>query len=393
MAAVFFRSLTLHLSWFIRSFWPGKHPAAPLSGYRICILLLGMPLFACLQCLHWLGFLADEIFFRAYRKVPVHAPIFITGIPRSGTTYVHRTLAADNAHFCTVSTWEALLAPTITERKILTGLRSIDRFCGSPLKRLVDHLIAQATGDLANIHAVTLNDVEEDYLWLLPAGGCFILSLAFPFSKWLSKMSTLQDLPDSKKKQLVDFYARCVQKHLYFHGTERRFLSKNAAFAGWIDPLQKRFPEACFLACVRHPTQALSSQLSSLRPARELFATDPDGSHIKKLITDVFTQNYTTLASLTETMPTTHLAIMDQSDLRTHDIVMLRLAGQRLASPLGELKSPSVPNKPTPIHQHSAADYGLKNKQIEVCLLPAYQAILRSDQRIQPETQDDGTED
>ncbi|CAI8365127.1 MAG: Uncharacterised protein [Opitutia bacterium UBA7350] len=393
MVAVFFRSLTLHLSWFIRSFWPGKHPAAPLSCYRVCILLLGMPLFACLQCMHWLGFLADEIFFRAYRKVSVNAPIFITGIPRSGTTYVHRTLAADRENFCAVSTWEALLAPSITERKILSGLRSIDRYCGRPLKRLIDHLITQATSDLADIHAVALNDVEEDYLWLLPIGGCFILSLAFPFSKWLSTMSTLQDLPDSTKKQLVDYYARCIQKHLYFHGTEHRFLSKNAAFAGWIDPLQKRFPEACFLACVRNPKEALSSQLSSLRPARECFATDPDGSHTKKLITTVFTHNYETLKRLTQTMPTTHLAIMDQSDLRTHDIVMLRLAGQRLAFPSGEVKSPSLPKKPPPIHQHSAADYGLENNQIEVCLQPTYQALLKSDQRILPKTQENGTED
>ena len=110
MLVVFFRSLGLHLSWFACSLLPGRHPAAPLGMRRWLLLLIGLPLFCLFQLLHWLGFLLDELLFRDYRKVRIEAPVFISGIPRSGTTFVHRSLAQDRAQFTTVSTWEAALA-------------------------------------------------------------------------------------------------------------------------------------------------------------------------------------------------------------------------------------------------------------------------------------------
>jgi hypothetical protein len=39
--------------------------------------------------------LVDEVLYRGYRKVEVEAPVFIAGQPRSGTTFLHRTMSAD----------------------------------------------------------------------------------------------------------------------------------------------------------------------------------------------------------------------------------------------------------------------------------------------------------
>ncbi len=394
MPAVFLRSLGLYLSWFVRSLLPGRHPGAPLSLRRILLLLLGMPLFIALQLAHWLGFLIDEICFRGYRKVKIQAPLFITGIPRSGTTYLHRTLAAKRSAYCTVSTWEAALAPSVTERKLLAALRSIDRAVGSPLHRAVNRLLGKASGDFNDIHEVGIGAAEEDYLWLLPAGSCFILSMAFPFSPWLASTTAPGEMPGQKREQLLDYYVKCIQRHLYHHGSGRRFLSKNAAFAGWIGPLARRFPDARFLVCVRHPMSALSSQLSSLHPARKLFATDPDGSQTKERMTDVFASNYQHLEKLTRQMPDDRMAIIDQADLRTHEQAVLSGAFQRLSLPPEEKLDKPVANSKSPSgspHRHSASEQGLENKKIEVCLLPPYQAIMQSTQRVRPPTQEHGT--
>ncbi|MFT4901153.1 MAG: hypothetical protein ACI81V_000420 [Lentimonas sp.] len=59
------------------------------------MLLLAYPLFLGLQLIHWLGFLIDELCYPHYRRIEVKAPLFIAGIPRSGTSFVHRTLASD----------------------------------------------------------------------------------------------------------------------------------------------------------------------------------------------------------------------------------------------------------------------------------------------------------
>ena len=385
MTALFIRSLGLYFCWFLQSFWPNKDNAAPLSIRRILFLIIGMPLFLGLQVLHWLGFFLDEIFFRAYRKVKVETPLFISGIPRSGTTFVHRTLAHENSTFCTVSTWEAVLAPSITERKLLTGLRSLDRMIGSPLFRTANDFLTQATDEFNEIHEVGIHTAEEDYLWLLPIASCSILSMAFPFSKWLNQTINPEKMQQREQKQLLDFYVSCVQRHLFFHGQDRIFLSKNAAFAGWVGLLAERFPNARFLLCVRHPMSALSSQLSSLCSARKLFATDPDGERTKDRMTAIFTSSYQHLAELTQNTSLERMAIIDQGDLRSNEVDVLNQASVRLSFEL----NPAVRgtnNHKSSSHLHSASDYGLKNKEIEVCLMPAYRAILHSKQRITPRT-------
>ena len=146
MGALFLRSLGLHLGCWLRSFWPGAHPGAPLSLRRAFFLLIVYPLFLAVQLLHWLGFLLDELLFPHYRKTAVQRPVFITGIPRSGTTFVHRTLAKD-PRFTSLSTWEALIAPSITQRKILRALAAADRRIGAPLRRMVDWLLRRGSGD------------------------------------------------------------------------------------------------------------------------------------------------------------------------------------------------------------------------------------------------------
>ncbi|ADE55403.1 sulfotransferase [Coraliomargarita akajimensis] len=392
MLAVFLKSVGLHLSWFARSLLPGKHSAAPLSLKRVCLLLLAFPLFCSLQLLHWLGFLIDEILFRGYRKQSVKAPVFIGGIPRSGTTFVHRTLAADYEQFTTVSTWEAVLAPSVTERKLIQLLAKLDHLIGAPGKRFLNWASAKAAGDFNDIHEVSLTAPEEDYLWLLPAGSCFILLLAFPFSPWLKQTALLNSATDSERTRLLDFYQSCIQRHLYCSKGNQRFLSKNAAFASWTGSLAARFPDASFILCVREPASGLSSQLSSLDSARTLFATDPDGSTTKSTFLEIFSRNYQYLAELTANENPRFVTI-DQGDLRTDPAQLLGKALERLeipqTTPLQHALSQLQPTSGSR-HQHSSRAVGLENGEIEVCLNPGYQMVLQAPCRVAIDPQQHG---
>ena len=311
MLAVFFRSIGLHLSWFVRSLVPGQNEAAPLGVKRLIFLLLAFPLFCSLQLCHWLGFLFDELFFRGYRKVKIENAAFISGIPRSGTTFVHRTLAVDTEQFTTVSTWEAVLAPSISQRKLIRALALVDRTLGRPFQKLIEWLTAKAVGDFNQVHEIGPSAPEEDYLWLLPAGSCFILSMAFPFSHWLNHTARIHEMPEKARDQLIDFYLSCIKRHLYCTPGDKRFLSKNAAFASWVRPLAHRLPDAQFILCVREPCSGLSSQLSSLQSARTLFATDPHGSATEKTFTTLFEEQLNELSSLSRTpaVSYTHLTL------------------------------------------------------------------------------------
>lgn len=384
MIAVFFRSIGLHLLWFVQSLTPGKHPAAPLGWARLFFLLLGFPLFVSVQFVHWLGFLLDELFFRGYRQVQIREPVFISGIPRSGTTFVHRTLAIDTAQFTSVSTWEAALAPSVTERKCIRLIARIDSLIGGPGAKFIHWLTAKATGDFNAVHAVDPCAPEEDYLWLLPAGACFILLMAFPFSIRLRQTAQLDQMPSHTREQILSFYLSCIQRHLYCAPSGCRFLSKNAAFASWIKPLAARLPDARFLLCLRDPQKGLSSQLSSLKSARMLFATDPDGTTTTATFTKIFAGNLEELASLENTEFRERVAFIEQEDLRRDSrkllTAALELVGIQPSPALTQYLNELTPT-PESGHRYDSQEFKLENHVIDDCLNPPYQLILSSTRR------------
>lgn len=385
MVALFLNSIGRHLSWFACAFWPGSHDGAPLRPMRVVLLLIGYPLFCGVQLCHWLGFLIDAVCFPAYRQTVIRTPVFISGIPRSGTTFAHRSLAKDTTHFTTVSTWEAALAPSIAERKLLRALAGLDRRLGGLGARWLAAVLSKISGDFDAIHTVGLNIPEEDYLWLLPTGSCFILLMAFPFSPWLQQTAMLDRAPPHLREQLLDFYTSCLRKHLYVNGSERAILSKNAAFATWCPALLERFPDAKFLLCVREPEAALHSQLSSLRTARKLFATDPDGSTTARTLTQIFSHSYATLAAFLREQPAHKVAVIVQSDLQAAPGAVLRAAAKQLELPLDAaceayLEALQQPHRSA--HQAILSPEELDPIQIDVCLQSAYQTILQSESRI-----------
>lgn len=377
---LFYQSLTRHAGWWITSLWPGRHEGAPLSTRRLLFLFLGYPAFLALQLLHWMGFLCDEIFFSAYRKVTVKAPVFIIGIPRSGTTYLHRSLAEDQEQFTSVSTWEALLAPSITERKLIGGLQSLDRFVGRPLHHLIKKGLRTLSTDLDHIHEVALSAPEEDYLCLLPAGACFILLLAFPFSDQLRQLGRLDAMSPAERDRVLDFYKRTLQRHLYCH-PGKGLLSKNAAYASWAGALQATFPDAKFLVCIRKPISALSSQLSALAPARALFATDPEGTTTTRLFTAIYAHSYESLARFIESSGPSQVALIEQADMKTAPAEIITGAIKQIGLKAGPALQTLKPASPS-THQHAPDDFCLDLEAIQHSMHPYYETMLHSPNRI-----------
>ncbi|HKK18646.1 MAG TPA: sulfotransferase [Opitutales bacterium] len=381
---LFFQSLVRHFSWWAASLWPGRHEGAPLGGRRLLFLLLFYPAFLAFQCLHWLGFGCDELFFPSYRKVSVEAPVFILGVPRSGTTFLHRTLAEDRKRFTSFSTWEAMLAPSISERKLVGLLKAIDRTIGAPVYKLIQSRLRSASADFERIHQVGLSAAEEDYLSLLPAGGCFILLLAFPFSPQLRQLGRLDEMPKAQRQRLLDFYKRALQRHLYDH-PGKRLLSKNAAFATWAGALHAIFPDAKFLLCIREPGSALSSQLSSLAPARAFFGSDPDGSHTADSFTELYGHFYARLEDFLANTSPGQAALIEQSDLKAAPAATITAALEQLgiekSRDIDHTLAALTPGQAS-AHRHGLDTFSLDPGEIQDRMSPPYEAMLRSPNRI-----------
>lgn len=295
MFSLFIHSVAHYFKLVALSLWPPRNSSARRSFGRVLMMLLFLPLFGLLQLTHWIGFLLDELFFRGYRKIEIREPVFVTGVPRSGTTLVHRTLAVDQ-QFTTLSTWECLFAPSISQRRFIRLVASIDGRVGKPLGRLLKWLERKAFGALDDVHDMSLADAEEDYLVFLPVMSCFILVVPFPYSNWLWDIGQFDRRVDPAwRKRLLTYYRRCVQKHLYASPPGKRFLSKNASFSPLLGSLFSEFPDARFVFCLRDPLEVVPSQLSSLRGGMALFGNDPYDAGFRDRIIDQLAYYYRNL--------------------------------------------------------------------------------------------------
>ncbi|MBA1145912.1 sulfotransferase [Ectothiorhodospiraceae bacterium WFHF3C12] len=240
----------------------GRLAGRSVRHYVVSVLLLALlPLYL---AYHWLGLLLDEVFFRGYRRVRIVEPVFIVGVPRSGTSALHATLAEDG-RFTTFRTWECLFAVSVTWRRFWWAAAALDRRLGRPGARLLAAAERRAFGAFDATHPMTLQSPEEDHFVFMPLLYCFILVAAFPDAPWLWRFGRLDEaVAPAERRRLLAFYRGCVQRHLYAHATDRRFLSKNPTFSPLVAALARSFPDARFLCCLREPREAVSSQLSVL---------------------------------------------------------------------------------------------------------------------------------
>lgn len=296
MLAAFLYSARLYVTLCLQSFsrrrdlgrltWKGRL-------LRLVIYLLFLPIWL----LHWLCLFLDEILFFSYHLQEIRRPLFILGVPRSGTTFLHRTIAEDRDRFTSVSTWEVFLAPSIIQKRIVLFLAWIDRRIGNPGAKLFKWIEKKLFAGLEGVHDVSLEAAEEDYLLLLPLFSCFILFLPFTESEHIWSLARLDwQASDKDKKRIMNFYRACLQKHLYVFArgahSNKRYLSKNAAFASWPITLDDHFPDAEFVVCMREPDKAVPSLLGSLQSGVDFFELELTTGELPDMLVTMMAEYY-----------------------------------------------------------------------------------------------------
>ncbi len=263
--------LKRYVHFFVMSWLPAYDGRAGRSSLqRLLVMVLFWPLFLLVQAINGLGLLLDYLLFPDFRRVKVCEPLFVVGVPRSGTTFLHRLLAMDE-RFSTTALWELLFAPSITQRYFWTAIACLDGWVGRPAGRLLLWTERRLLGGLDGVHKTGLLDPEEDYLALIPVWGCFLLALAVPVPALWRLTYLDRDGSDQEKQRLIAAYRRFVQRHLYFHGSHKQLLSKNPSFTPWMETLAEAFPDARFIGCIRSPSAAVPSQVNSILIGARLF--------------------------------------------------------------------------------------------------------------------------
>lgn len=236
---------------------------ARLTPRRIFFLLLAAVMYCATELCNWTGFLLDNIFFSAYRRQKVLKPVFIIGVPRSGTTHLQRLLALDEARFTSMKFWEILFAPSVTQKLFFKALGELDSCCGSPFYRLVRALEKSLFKNIRVFHPFSLFEADEDNMVMLHIFSSAAAFLVLPFQDVLLPYFLFdQELDAERRARVMKFYKRCVQNHLYVFGKDKQFLSKNPMFSTHVQSLNETFPDAKFICMARTPFETVPSTIS-----------------------------------------------------------------------------------------------------------------------------------
>lgn len=185
----------------------------------------------------------------AYAETPVQRPIFVTGLPRSGTTALHRLLCADPRH----QGLELWLASAPQPRPLR------DHWSANPdfrrTKAEIDRRVAAVPG-LQGMHFLAPDVVEE--CWWLELQT--MRSLAFPsvahlpsYTSWLGG----QDLTATYARH------RRVLQLIGMTSPEKRWVLKNPGHLFSLDALMAAYPDALVVQTHRDPRSVVAS-VSSL---------------------------------------------------------------------------------------------------------------------------------
>ena len=191
----------------------------------------------------------------AWKQYPQHAdvtierPIFVTGLPRTGTTVIHRLLTADPRHQG-LELWLAEFPQPRPPR---------ETWSENPVFTQIDAQFAKAHAenpDYTGLHYMTADEVEECWQLLrqsLHSVSYETLSHLPTYSQWLAKQDWTKAYQRHRKNlQLIGL-----------NDAEKRWVLKNPSHLFALDAIFKVYPDALIVQCHR-PAETIMASMCSL---------------------------------------------------------------------------------------------------------------------------------
>ena len=202
----------------------------------------------------------DRKVYRGIGRQEIHEPLFIVGLPRSGTTVLHTLLALDPEHRVPL-TWEVMTPSPPTgdneNRRIQRAISSCNCFNWlAPTFRQVHPVGAQLPQECVSLMAPTFMSDQFDAMYYVPS-----------YRTWFFR----QDL-----RPAYEYHRRFLQ-HLQVRRSARRWVLKAPTHMFALPSLLAVYPDALFVQTHRAPLDAMASVSSLITILRRVFsdAVDP----------------------------------------------------------------------------------------------------------------------
>ncbi len=287
-------------------------PFRPKRALFLWSLFLGLSL---LSLVNLICLALDRILFPGHRSTPVDAPIFIVGNGRSGTTHIHRMLAADGERFSYFKTWELLL-PSIVQHEVIGLLEALDRrLLGGLVRRRMRQTEDQTLEDVRKLHDWQSTGSEEDDFVMFTNWSSVSLTFPFPYVE-LEYLFWTDREPPEKRRRILGFYRSMLQRLLFCRGGGRIHCGKSPQFTLKMRSLLEVFPDARFIVMLRHPYETIPSLLDLMsRYWRGMGAPEALVDASAKLLGEIQIAQYRHAVEVADELPDSQQVVVEFRDL------------------------------------------------------------------------------
>jgi len=196
---------------------------------------------------------------------PIARPIVITGFPRTGTTHLHNTLAAD-PELRALPYWEAC-EPVLADRERPAQ--------GAPDPRLArtEAALAFVNGALPHfraMHEMTVDHAHEEIDLLALDFSTMYLETPGPLRAWSSAYKRADQTPHYR------YLKRVLQALSFLRGGGKRWVLKSPQHLEQLPVLQRVFPDATIVLTHRDPLPIVASMATMWTYTARLAQERPD---------------------------------------------------------------------------------------------------------------------
>ena len=294
-----------------------------------------------------------------YADVEVTRPIFVTGLPRTGTTALHRLLAADPAHQG-VEMWLAEFPQPRPPR---------DTWSDNPVYQQIQAGFEQhhvENPDFMGLHYMDAGEVEECWQLLRQS----VMSISYEslahiptYSRWLAQQDwTPAYLRHRKNLQLIGL-----------NDPGKRWVLKNPSHLFALDALMAAYPDALVIQTHRPPSTLIASMCSLAEHATPGWSTTFTGEQVGQDQLELWSRGLREFSTARKRYDPAQFLDIDFTDLRNDPMGTVERVYAALDTPMSEdaraavtaLDEESRSGARKPQHRYQLADYGLDEATVE----------------------------
>lgn len=240
-------------------------------------------------------------------KQEIREPLFIVGLPRSGTTLLHTLLAADPAHRVPL-TWE-VMSPSPPnaedrERRIRSANRDLAMLGWlAPTFESVHATGAELPQECVSLISPTFMSDQFDTMYNIPS-----------YRAWFFR----QDL-----RPAYDYHRRFLQ-HLQQRRSAERWVLKAPAHMFAAPALIATYPDAKFVQLHRNPIDAVASVSSLVTILRRVFSDKVDPVQIGQDAMIYWSDALKTFTAVRDNLPPERICDLYYEDVRRDPIAVTK---------------------------------------------------------------------